>query len=128
MRLDSRSCDDGWTVLDVMGCTEVPLCVWADDITAQYATVPSDLRERMRYFVIGDIGPEVHQERRIVILPAQHLVLIDPIGDPELDAVWIEVDEAEHRCHASLEAAGDAFRRFSEELNRQSTSRSDPQT
>lgn len=116
MRIDGRTGDSGWSVFDVPKAADVPLCVWVDDATAQYAIVPADLKRRMRYHVVKDVGPDVIQAERIAILPAHQLVLINPVGDPDVEMLKAEVEMAERRARESLANMASAFEQFAREL------------
>lgn len=116
MRIDGRDGDTGWSVFDVPKAADVPLCVWVDDATAQYAVVPVDAKRRMRYHVVKDIGPDVIQAQRIAILPAHQLVLINPVGDPDIEMLKAEVEAAERRARESLANMAIAFQQFAREL------------
>jgi hypothetical protein len=116
MRIDGRDGDIGWSVIDVPKAADVPACVWVDDATAQYAVVPADPKRRMRYHVVKDIGPDVIQARRIAILPSHQLVLINPVGDPDVEMLRAEVEAADRRARETLANLAAAFEQYAREL------------
>lgn len=79
-----------WTVWDVPACRALARVMWVDDETMQVAVhgVPVRLQA-------GAILVDVQQRRRVVVLPEQSLVLVDPVDEEEPgDIVHSEVRDA----------------------------------
>lgn len=65
--------------------------LWCDDETAQWCELI------LPVLVLPDrsVATRVHQARRILILPARMLVLVDPIDDEFDEALVMMLDEIE---------------------------------
>lgn len=82
MRLDARKGDGGWHVWHVPRARRMKHVIWVDDGLAQWggweAAPPSWL-----LLQTGLNGPPVHQMKRIRIMPAARVVLLDPLDDDD---------------------------------------------
>ena len=65
-----------WSVIHVPSATELNAVVWVDDETAQYC-------EWSRHHMFC-VCQHIVQAKRIKIIAASHLVLIDPLDDEQM--------------------------------------------
>jgi|JI10StandDraft_1071094.scaffolds.fasta_scaffold3074644_2 hypothetical protein len=80
MRIDARAGDTGWCVFHVPQAGVLKYVIWVDDETAMWCEFAHPLRLDR---ATGSAATITHQAKAIRIIPADRLVLIDPVDDSE---------------------------------------------
>lgn len=93
MRLDARAGDAGWHVWHVPRARRMQHVIWVDDALAQWAGWEAKPKD-WQLLQAGFEGPPVHQMKRIRIVPAARVVLLDPVEDGDAADAGVEHREA----------------------------------
>lgn len=78
MRIDGRNLlyRESWTVWHAEQCKTLKNVLWADDVLNQWCQFHEPLQ-----IVAGEIAASIHQAKKINILVASQLIIINPIED-----------------------------------------------